>query len=178
MGHLGPNWAQKWVFGWYLEFDSFDSSDIAYFDWLQWCLTINRELSVFSKILGLILAHLGLNWVSADILKENYGQKCIFWYVICQKMTYPVMCFTCNQLSWKWWFERGGWWWFDVTVADYIAEILCNCIGMVERIVHISITAGPYLPLRTETVSATSPTIKLAKKETWINHNRGKMAIF
>ena len=62
MGHLGPNWAQKWVFGWYLEFGSFDSSDIAYFDWFQRCLTVNWEFLVCSKFLGPLLAHLRPNW--------------------------------------------------------------------------------------------------------------------
>ena len=52
---LGPNWAQKWVFGWYLEFGSSDSSDIAYFNWFQRCLTVNWEFLVCSKFLGLLL---------------------------------------------------------------------------------------------------------------------------
>ena len=72
---LGPNWAQKWVFGWYLEFGSSDSSDIAYFNWFQQCLTVYCEFLVCSIFLGLLLAHLGPNWaqigpkngVSADM---------------------------------------------------------------------------------------------------------------
>ena len=59
---LGPNWAQKWVFGWYIEFGSSDSSDIAYFDWFQRCLTVKWEFLVCSKFLRLLLAHLGPKW--------------------------------------------------------------------------------------------------------------------